>query len=108
MEKNVSGITLCEGNEQSRQRRVVLNIVPMCVYYTNHFELVWRSIRRRDGVTNMLTDCLLAWENFLCHLGVEDGHTAAVLVLAFGLGEIATAQNLHPDSIEISRRGCGE
>ena len=80
----------------------------MCVYYTNHFEIVRRSIGRRDGVTNMLTDSLLAWEKLLRHLGIEDGHTAAVLVLAFGLGEIATAQNLHPDSIEISRRGCSE
>jgi hypothetical protein len=55
----------------------------------------------------VLTDCVRIGEKLFRHLLVDDCDARRVFVFRFGLGEIATAQELDPDCIEISWSGSG-
>src|SRR5438094_875328 len=71
------------------------------------FQVVRRTVTWRDGVANVLADRVLVRKKFFRHFLVDNSDTPSLFAFAFGLSEIATAQELHPDRIEISGRDRG-
>ena len=80
----------------------------MATDYADHEQVVRRTVFRRQGVTNVLTDCFHIRKNFLCHRVVNDRDARRISVFSFGLGEVTTAQKLYADSIEITWRRRSE
>ena len=56
------------------------------------------------GVTNVLPNGILIWEEFRRHFLINDGDAACVFVLTVGLGEIAATQQLYTEGIAVTRR----
>src|SRR4029450_11115903 len=71
----------------------------------NNFHVVGRAVVWRLRVTNVLTDCVRIGEKLFRHLVIDDWDAWGVFVFRFGLVEIATAQELYPDRVEISWSG---
>src|SRR2546430_4001202 len=108
MEVNVAVVTLRQRHKQSPIERIVLDIVAMATDHPDHEQVVRRTVFRRLGVTNVLADCFHIRKNFLCHLVVNDRDAWRIFGLSFGLGEVATAQKLYADCIEVTWRRRGE
>ena len=99
---NVAVVALGERHKQPANNGVVLDIMPMFADHTDNLQIVRRAILRRLGVANMLADRVFVREKFLGHFFVDDGDAARILVLAFGLCEIAAAQKLYANGVEIA------
>src|SRR5207302_7413064 len=76
----------------------------MGVYDSDDFQIVRRAVTWRNRVTNVLADSVLVRKKFFRHFFVDNADTPGLFAFAFRLREIATAQELHPDRIEISGR----
>src|SRR5947207_15635365 len=102
MEVNVAVVTLRERHKQSLIERIILHIVAMATDYADHEQVVRRTVFRSQGVTNVLTDCFHIRKNFLCHRVVNDRDAGRIFVFSFGLGEVAPAQKLYTDYVEVT------
>ena len=56
----------------------------------------------------MLPNGILVWKKFRRHVLIDDGDAACVFVFTFGLGEVAAAQQLYAERIEVTRRDGSE
>src|SRR5437588_8652357 len=81
--------------------------MPMGVDDADDFQVVRRTVTWRSGVTNVLADRILVRKKLFRHFFVDNADTPGLFAFAFGLGEIATAEELHPDRIEIAGRDRG-
>src|SRR5438094_9234358 len=84
--------------KESLVERIILHMVAMATDYADHEQVVRRTVFRRQGVTNVLTDCFHIRKNFLCHRVVNDREARGIPVFSFGLREVTTAPNASPDT----------
>src|SRR5204862_6803748 len=75
--------------------------------YADDLQVVRPAALGRLRVTNMLTDRILIRKKFCRHFFVDYSNAPSILVLAFGLSEIAAAPQLDAERFEIAGRDCG-
>src|SRR5439155_26312114 len=79
----------------------------MGVDYSDDFHVARRTVLWRLRITNVLPDRVCIREKLFSHLVVNDCDARRILVLRFSLSEIAAAQKLDADRVEVPGRRRG-
>src|SRR5262245_24306372 len=108
VQKGLAGVSLRQWHEQTADERIVVDTMPVLAYDTDDFHVVRRTIFRRVGVANVLTDWIFILKKFFHHFFVDDRNAPRIFVFAFVLCEIAAAYQFYAKRLAVTGRNRGE